>query len=83
MEERKEKVRQFFARFLRNRGLNDDEDIFSLGFVNSLAAMQLVNFLEKEFDITIEDDDLDFDNFRTVNSIDGLLERKLAARAGR
>ena len=82
MENRKEKIVQFLSRFFRNHELKDDEDIFSLGFVNSLMAIQLVTFLQKEFDITIEDEDLDFENFRTINSMEELLERKLAARAG-
>jgi acyl carrier protein len=77
-DERKEQIKQFLGRFFRNHELSNDEDIFALGFVNSLLAMQLVQFVEKEYGVTIEDDDLDFDNFRTVDNIDGLIERKLA-----
>jgi acyl carrier protein len=66
---------------MRNHELTDDEDIFTLGFINSLAALQLVQFLEKEFQIAIEDEDLDLDNFRTLNRMDDLLERKLMSRA--
>jgi len=66
---------------MRNHDLKDDEDIFALGFINSLAALQLVQFLEKEFGITVEDEDLDLDNFRTLNSMDDLLERKLMSHA--
>jgi acyl carrier protein len=40
-----------------------------------------VNFLQKEFAITIEDEDLDFENFRTLNNMASLLERKAAAVA--
>jgi len=82
VENRKEKIVQFLSRFFRNHELKDDEDIFALGFVNSLMAMQLVTFLEKEFDIRVEDEDLDLENFRSINSMDELLERKLASRAG-
>lgn len=81
MDDRKEKIKQFLSKLMRNHDLKDDEDIFALGFVNSLAALQLVNFLEKEFGITVEDEDLELDNFRTLNNMDGLLERKLVAPA--
>lgn len=81
MDDRKEKIKQFLSKLMRNHDLKDDEDIFALGFLNSLAALQLVNFLEKEFGITVEDEDLDLDNFRTLNSMDALLERKLASPA--
>ncbi|MDY7095345.1 MAG: acyl carrier protein [Acidobacteriota bacterium] len=81
MEARKEKIKTFLARFFSNHELQDDEDIFALGFVNSLLAMQLVQFVEKEFGVTVEDEDLDLDNFRTVNAIDGLVGQKLTAGA--
>jgi len=82
VEQRKEKIREFLSRFLRHHQLGDDEDIFSLGFVNSLFAMQLVTFIEKEFEVTIESEDLELDNFRSVNSMDALVGRKLSAGAG-
>ncbi len=81
MPERKAKIREFLSRFFRNHALNEDEDIFALGFVNSLLAMQLVNFVEKEFGIQIGDDDLDFENFKSINSIDSLIGRKGALAA--
>jgi methoxymalonate biosynthesis acyl carrier protein len=76
MNEVKPRIREFFYSFFKNVDLQDDSDIFSLGFVNSLFAMQLVVFLEKEFQIIIDNDDLDFDNFTNINSIAGLIERK-------
>jgi len=81
MADKKIKIKEFLARFFRNHQLQDDEDIFALGFVNSLLAMQLVNFVEKEFQVSIGDDDLDFENFRTVNNIEALVERKQGALA--
>lgn len=74
------RTREFLARFFQNLELDDDEDIFALGFVNSLFAMQLVLFIEKEFAISIENDDLDIDNFRSLNAIANLVERKTSAR---
>lgn len=78
MDDRKAKIKEFLSRFFRNHDLQDEEDIFALGFVNSLLAMQLVSFVEKEFRITIDDDDLDLDNFRTIAKIDQLIARKTA-----
>jgi acyl carrier protein len=72
----KEKTRGFFSRFVHARELQDDEDIFATGYVNSLLAMQLVAFVESEFGITIEDEDLDLDNFKSLNNIVGFIERK-------
>ena len=78
MDHCKAKVRDFLGKFFRNHEVADDDDIFALGFVNSLLAIQLVSFIEKEFAVTIEDEDLDLDNFRSLNAIDALVTRKSA-----
>jgi methoxymalonate biosynthesis acyl carrier protein len=75
----KKKIEVFISSFVRGHVLGHDEDIFALGFVNSMFAMQLVMFVEKEFGITVEDEDLDLDNFRSVDAIAGLVERKSQA----
>ncbi|MBT2574031.1 acyl carrier protein [Bacillus sp. ISL-51] len=72
------KIKAFLSRFFRKRELLDNEDIFELGFVNSLFAMQLVMFIEKEFSIRIDNQDMDMENFRTVTKIAELIERKSA-----
>jgi len=81
VDEQKTKVRTFLAKYLRNVDLSDDADIFGLGFVNSLFAMQLVMFVEQEFGITIDNEDLDIENFRTVDAIVNLVEKKTATLA--
>ena len=55
----------------------DDDNIFESGLVNSLFAMQLVSFIEEEFEISIENEELDLDNFKDVNSIAALVSSKL------
>jgi acyl carrier protein len=76
MDEIKVKVRGFLSRYTHSYSLGDEADIFSAGFVNSLLAMQLVTYLESEFEITIDNDDLEFDNFRTIQAISKLVTRK-------
>ncbi|MEM8530258.1 MAG: acyl carrier protein [Chloroflexota bacterium] len=69
-------IKTFLARFIQNVDIQDDQDIFAMGVVNSLFAMQLVMFVEKEFGIRVEDDDLDIANFRSINAMTRLIERK-------
>ena len=76
------KIKEFLSRYFHNHDLQEDEDIFALGFVNSLLAMQLVAFVEKEFNIQIENDDLDIDNFRSIRAISSLIERKKGLSTG-
>ena len=57
----------------------DADDIFASGFVNSLFAMELINFLEGTFGLTVESQDLELENFSTVDRLVELVERKTAA----
>ena len=82
MDQNQAKIKEFLSRFFKNHDLQPDEDIFALGFVNSLLAMQLVAFVEKEFGVRVEDDDLDLDNFRSINAISSLVARKQGPGAG-
>ena len=59
-----------------------DEDLFATGRVNSLFAMQLLTFLEKNFQITLAPEDLDLRNFATVGKITGFVLRKQAQAVG-
>lgn len=81
MEENKAKIRAFLSRHIKNHELPDDIDIFANGFVNSLFAMQLVLFVEGEFAITLGNEDLKLDNFRSINALNGLIERKSGSPA--
>jgi acyl carrier protein len=60
---------------------SDDADIFKLGFVDSLFAMRLLGYLEREFDITVDRADLDIENFSSVTNMAKLVER-IWARKG-
>jgi acyl carrier protein len=82
IDSNKATTKAFLGRFLQRRDLGDDEDIFALGFVNSLFTMQLALFVEQAFGISVERDDLDIDNFRTINAIARFVERKSGAQAG-
>ncbi|HWN40779.1 MAG TPA: acyl carrier protein [Thermoanaerobaculia bacterium] len=76
MDQTQTKIKEFLSRFFKNQDLQPEEDIFALGFVNSLLAMQLVAFVEKEFGIRVGDEDLDLDNFRSIQAISNLVARK-------
>jgi len=80
MQDTKTSIREFIGKFFQSIELTDDQDIFASGLVNSLFAMQLVLFVEKTFAIEIENEDLDIDQFRSLNAIAQLVERKQLAR---
>jgi methoxymalonate biosynthesis acyl carrier protein len=76
-----EKIRSFI---LDNLMAIDDEDefsdadnIFQLGYVNSLFAIKLLNYVEKEFNIVIENEEMDIGNFSSVMAIEQLVQKKI------
>ena len=75
----KDKIRTFLRDKTKHPDLADAEDYFQAGFVNSLFAMQLVLFVEKEFQLRIGDDDLVLENFNSINAISALVALKQAA----
>lgn len=80
--ELKEKIRAYIKRnlvvFEEDVSFTDADNIFELGFVNSLFAMKLVTFVEREFEVEIDNEDLDINNFKSVENIALLVEKKMA-----
>ena len=70
----RERVRAFIVPVV-GIALQDDQDLF--GLKDSLFAMELLVFVEGTFGIHIEPEDLSIQNFRSVNAICALIERKL------
>ena len=69
MEARKKIIRKFFAEKRKKEVPDDDTDLFENGFVDSLFAIEIVVFLEKEFKIKIKNKEITKDNFRNINNI--------------
>ncbi len=55
---------------------NDSELVSELG-LDSIQIIGLIGGLEEEFDIVLEDDDLDFELFSTINNLAKLVDGKL------
>lgn len=69
----KEQIRQFVAEnfLFSNNGfdLDDDESFLEAGVVDSLGVLELVTFVEEEFDVQVPDEDIVPDNFDSVDNL--------------
>ncbi len=72
----KQRIKQYLTSVI-SAVIEDDEDIFERGVVDSLFAVQLVAFVEQEFSITLEPADLDINNFSSISSLTTFVEQKL------
>lgn len=82
MHTKKDKIREFIdSHFFKLTGekidILDSDNIFKLGIVNSMFAMQLVKFLEKEFNVCFSGEELNVNNFCCIQNMVSLLEKKL------
>ena len=77
----KTKIRQFLDQYFQTDALQNNDDIFELGYVNSLFAMQLVLFVEESYHTQIDNEDLTLENFHSVNALTDLIIRKVAQPA--
>lgn len=73
-------IRRFVLRSINLPELEDDDDLFESGLVNSLFAVQLMTFIEKTFAIDVEAEDLDIRNFKSLNAATGFVLKKTAAK---
>ena len=81
MPEKKSIIRNFLTRSFEGQNFEDNDDIFDMGFANSLFAMQLVTYLEKEFGFEMESDDLDLANFKSIEAMTDLVNQKTSVKA--
>ena len=81
----KESIRAFILEYAAGRGLTelkDDEPLLKTNIIDSLGSFRLIAFLEETFPLTIEDTDMDPDNFQTLNDIESFVARKLGKAKG-
>lgn len=78
-----DRVRSFIIDELRFRGsakdLKNDYPLLEKEVLDSMGIFQVVSFLESEFGIEVDDEDLVPDNFGTIDLIANLVESKQAS----
>jgi len=57
------------ARFPLAQRVADDAHLLETGIIDSLGILEIVSFVEQEFKISISDEDLVPENFRSIASL--------------
>lgn len=57
----------------------DDVSLLDEGIIDSVGVMELVAFLEGDFGLTVDDEDLIPENLDSVNNLAAYIERKQVA----
>ena len=66
----------------RQAALNDNESLVESGVIDSMGVLELVTFIESDFEIVLSDEDVVADNFDSIATITSFIEEKLAIASG-
>lgn len=76
-----ESIRRFVNQAVNIDALSDDENLFTAGIVNSLFAIELMTFVERQFGLEIGEEDLNIENFKSITATAAFVTRKSASPA--
>ena len=80
MNKLKDRISAFIVEnflFGKNKNFRDDTSLIDEGIIDSTGVLELVGFLEQEFSIVVEDEDLLPENLNSINNVVAYVERKL------
>ena len=80
MNKLKDKIRKFIVEdflFGDDNGLKDDTSFLDEGIIDSTGILELVSFLEEEFSISVEDEELIPENLDSIMNVVAYLEKKM------
>jgi len=59
--------------------LNDDDSFMDQGIIDSTAVLELIFFIEEEFGVKVDAEEMIPDNLDSVNKVTSFIERKTTA----
>jgi acyl carrier protein len=72
-----ERIRKFLVQqFPATKNVGNNESLLNNGLLDSLGILEVVAFIEKEFEITVSDEDLLPENFSSVHSLSNFIQLK-------
>jgi acyl carrier protein len=79
-----DRIRQFIMTHFpiaRRRGIIDDDALLGTQIIDSMGILELVQFMEEEFRITISDEDLLAENFQSIARLTRFVQSKRASHS--
>lgn len=79
MNDRKNTIKDFIIEnylFGNSDGIDDDTSFLEEGIIDSTGVLELITFLEEEFSIMVDDDELIPENLDSINNVAKFVEKK-------
>ncbi len=73
-------VRKFIVQkfpLARRRNISDADNLLETGVIDSLGVLEIVTFLQEQFSLQVEDDELTPENFQSISSIAEFVGQRL------
>ncbi|MCZ7667331.1 MAG: acyl carrier protein [Chloroflexi bacterium] len=81
----RQQIKQFIAQNFLFTGdadsLDEDTSFMEEGIVDSMGTLELILFVEETFQFLVADDEIEPDNFDSVNNLCRYIQRKTAVAA--
>jgi len=80
MSDTKQKIKEFIIEnflFGNDEGLKNDTSFLEEGIIDSTGILELVNYLEEEFEISVDDEELIPENLDSIDNVTAYLKKKL------
>ena len=74
----KEKIKNYIVEASRGDSskINNDTQIFESGLLDSMGLLFLIEFLKENFNVEVNDEELNPQNFESINSIVAFVNKK-------
>lgn len=60
--------------------LSEEDDLLEQGIIDSMGIMNVIAFMEENFEIAVEDQEIVPDNFQTIKNMEQFIGQKRQAR---
>lgn len=67
--------------FGKGDSLEDDSDFFDKGIIDSTGTLELVSFIEENFNISVLDNELIKENLSSLTKVNEYIKNKLTSKA--
>ncbi|MCC4245949.1 acyl carrier protein [Stappia indica] len=62
-------------------GIDPEENLLDSGILDSLGIAEVTEYMEKEFGIAIDEDEITSQNYKTLNALSGFCHSKITSAA--
>ncbi len=79
-DEVRQRIRQFVQQQFpaARKGLSDSDSLLKPGIIDSLGTLEIVTFLESEFQVQLTDEEMLSEHFESIDSLTQLVLSKVA-----